>query len=756
TYNEANFLQSVNANLRGATTATPFVSNIDYNSKGQRIQIEFGNGNTQSAYTYDPLTFRLTSLTTNRPGKPANQQIVQKLSYTYDPSGNITHIQDDADIQNVAFFRNRRVEPSGDYTYDAIYRLIQAIGREQLGFDAHNNPLPPTASSYNNVPRFLLTPAQGDGGAVGTYIETYQYDAVGNFLKSIHQGSNPANPGWTRSYTYNEISLIEGGKQSNRLTSTAISGNQPLNEPYTYDLHGNIISMPQLQAMQWNFIGALLMTRRQAVNGSDQDGQQHQGEKTYYLYDAAGQRVRKTTESSAGIKVKERFYLGVFELYREYDSMGNVKLARETLHLMDDKKRVALVETKTVDASAVPGSLPSAATRYQFDNHLGSSCLELDETAAIISYEEYYPFGGTSYQAGRTIAEVSLKRYRYTGKERDEETGFYYYGARYYAPWIGRWTACDPVGLADSIDAYVFVRCNPLIRIDQDGQFSLSTYDTSLSNSISKEQASRTMHQATLKGLKATDAQLHTELINKQTTQTNLQAQRAQVLADRKVLESKPKLTPAEKKKLTGLKRQNTALVKQLAKITRDINATHQSLTRVASSIQKEQRAIAQTTAEIADLTKLKSDLDTAYTNATAAHATKDAELLTDIVMNEARDEGTQSKEAIAYAYVNLQGGSVVAPKKHQISNFHTGVTEERFKRDSDKKQYIQNVTDSLNAVKTRLDDPSNKKDPTQGATHWVSPGALSKMGKPIPSWTKSMTPVIVPGIPAATFTFYR
>ena len=55
-----------------------------------------------------------------------------------------------------------------------------------------------------------------------------------------------------------------------------------------------------------------------------------------------------------------------------------------------------------------------------------------------------YPYGSTSYQAGRSVAEVSLKRYRYTGKERDEETGLNYHGARYYAPWLGRWTSCDP------------------------------------------------------------------------------------------------------------------------------------------------------------------------------------------------------------------------------------------------------------------------------------------------------------------------
>ena len=66
----------------------------------------------------------------------------------------------------------------------------------------------------------------------------------------------------------------------------------------------------------------------------------------------------------------------------------------------------------------------------QLDNHLGS--------AAEILYEEYHPYGSTSYRASPSGVEVSARRYRYTGKERDEETGLYYYGARYYA-------ACEDV-----------------------------------------------------------------------------------------------------------------------------------------------------------------------------------------------------------------------------------------------------------------------------------------------------------------------
>ena len=312
------------------------------------------------------------------------------------------------------------------------------------------------------MPRIGLV-QPGDGNAMGIYDERYQYDAVGNFLSFIHRGSNPANPGWTRSYTYNEASQLDAAQVSNRLTSTTMSGSQALVEKYAYDLHGNMTTMPQLQQMQWDFMDQLKMTQRQAVNASDADGTLHQGEQTYYVYNAAGERARKTTASGAGVTLKQRFYLGACEIYQEYDSKGNVTLERQSLHLMDDKRRIALIETTTVDANAVPASLPATTTRYQFSNHLGTASLELDKDAAVISYEEYYPYGSTSYQAGRSVAEVSLKRAR----RRIRRPGLYYHGARYYAPWLGRWTSPEPLGTKNGTNLYTYVGNQPINRVDQ-------------------------------------------------------------------------------------------------------------------------------------------------------------------------------------------------------------------------------------------------------------------------------------------------
>jgi RHS repeat-associated protein len=444
-YNERSLLVSVTVNLQGAAPATTtIVQSAAYDAKGQRQSIAYGNG-ASTVYTYDPDTFRLIELTTTRPGGTGP---LQDLGYTYDPVGNITRLTDSA--QQTIFFDGQVVTPSADYTYDPIYRLIRATGREHVSNGA---AAPPT---WNDAATTGLVPLPSDNQAMGNCTETYAYDQVGNFQSINH---SVASGGWTRTYAYNGPAIPP---TNNQLTSTTVGSTI---YRYKYDASGNIVSMPHLQLMQWDWKDQLQATASQVFNGGTSPT-------TYYRYDPVGQRITKTTNSQRGNRTAQRIYLGGYEIYRQYDSTGNnIILERQSLHVSDGATRICLLETTTIDTSA-PATAPSIATRYQLSNHLGSAVLELDISAAIISYEEYHPYGSTSFQGGRTMAEVSLKRYRYTGKERDAENGFYYHGARYYAPWLCRWVSPDPAGLIDDCTRYSYSRNRPTSLVDATGRQS--------------------------------------------------------------------------------------------------------------------------------------------------------------------------------------------------------------------------------------------------------------------------------------------
>ena len=177
-------------------------------------------------------------------------------------------------------------------------------------------------------------------------------------------------------------------------------------------------------------------------------------------------------DTAAGTVKYERIYLGGYELYREYNTAAaTVQLERSTHQVMDDQRMVALLEVKTVEGGTPIGeAVRSKVTRYQYTNHLDSAALELDESAKIISYEEYHPFGTTAYFMHTSDTDVSQKRYKYVHKERDDETGLYYYGARYYAPWLCRFVSVDP--LKDKFPYYTtyqYAGNKPINAIDLDG-----------------------------------------------------------------------------------------------------------------------------------------------------------------------------------------------------------------------------------------------------------------------------------------------
>jgi RHS repeat-associated protein len=434
TYDEGGALQKVEVKHRGSSTAETVVGDITYNARGQRESVTYGpisSPTTVTEYTYDPQTFRLSRLTTTRDSDDAT---LQSLHYHYDPVGNITDIRDGA--QQTVYYNNSVVEAANSYTYDATYRLIEATGREHSSDGT-------TQRTHVQLP-IGPQPMTNDPAAMRRYTQKYTYDEVGNILKMQHIPTG--GTGWTRHYEY--------AGNGNRLLATSAPGDDP-EGPYThtydYDAHGSMTEMPHLSSMVWNH--------------GDELQEVEVGTETVYFQYAAGMRSRKYVEKDGAI-TEERIYLGPWEIYRKRIS-DELDLERESLHISDGTGRICIIETKTFDEETI--STPTAVRRYQLGNHLGSAATEVTQEGDVISYEEYHPYGTSAYRAVDSSIDVSAKRYRYTGMERDEETSLEYHSARYYAPWLGRWTASDPLGLSGGSNRSLYSSNSPSGSDDDNG-----------------------------------------------------------------------------------------------------------------------------------------------------------------------------------------------------------------------------------------------------------------------------------------------
>lgn len=398
------------------------VSDQMYNASGKIEQEKSGNG-VISVWTYDPADGRMRQLSARKGGR-----VLQDLRYDYDPVGNVISMDDQS--QPVIWFANQRVDPINRYCYDSLYQLISATGRE--------------VASVANGPGLpgLISPV--DPSRLQNYLQTWSYDAGGNRIEQRH--SDRPNH------------FMDIAPDSNRGLAR-VEGKEP-DFGASFDSNGNLKVLVPGQLMRWtarNQLAEVILVHRP---GAENDSER-------YLYDSAGLRVRKLrTLLAANVtrKVQVRYLPGL-EIRTEGADTDD-----EVLHVITTqagRSSVRLLHWK----EGRPSGISEDQLRYSLDDLLGSSALELDEEADLISYEGYYPYGGTAWWMGRSQVEVKYKFVRYSGKELDA-TGLYYYGFRYYAPWLGRWINPDPAWTLDGLNFYQMVQNNPVSQWDKAGLYT--------------------------------------------------------------------------------------------------------------------------------------------------------------------------------------------------------------------------------------------------------------------------------------------
>ncbi|WPN57085.1 RHS repeat-associated core domain-containing protein [Pseudomonas sp. P9_31] len=412
-------LRETRLRLHGLTTWQMLVSDIQYSAQGQVEHETTGNA-VQTTLVYRPED----GLLMERRVQDAGTRMLQHLIYDYDPMGNVLSIEDQA--LPVRYFANQRIDPINRFSYDSLYQLIEASGWE--------------AGGPNQGPESV---GRTDPAALGNYRQTYRYDAGGNLLKLTHVGAQDHGRD------------LKAARYSNRCLPYR-NGVPPTEDEIAaaFDAKGNLLELDQRRFLTWDL-------RNQLQSVSPVERASGRNDRESYLYDGGGQRIRKirSLQTNARTVVADVRYLPGLE-WRTDNGTGEV--------LQVITAQAGLNSVRVLHWESTPPSGTNDQYRYGFTDHLGSISLELAADARIISRETFYPFGETACLAGDDVIEVSYKTVRYSGKERDA-TGLYYYGYRYYIPWLQRWLKPDPAGTVDGLNLYRMVRNNPVGLVDENG-----------------------------------------------------------------------------------------------------------------------------------------------------------------------------------------------------------------------------------------------------------------------------------------------
>jgi insecticidal toxin complex protein TccC len=416
-YDVAGQLKQVELRIKDGLSWDSVLKDAQYNAATQIIEQRAGN-DVLSTWTYDPADGRLSSQRAQKNAEPA----LQDLEYFYDRVGNITRLEDHT--FKLIYFANQLVDGHRDFTYDSLYRLTSASGYDDA---------PPS-----DVPG---RPSPGDPNNRLNYQQDYEYDHGGNLIRLRHVRAGASH---TR-----EMCIDPASNRGVRWKE----GDPVPDFSELFDLHGNLQALQPGKALQWNALDQLeSVTLVKRTNGSNDE--------EFYRY-SQGVRVYKRHETHARslTHFQEVIYLPGLEI-RTRDS-------GEELHVITLPGGHGSVRCLHW-VTGKPAKIAADQLRYSLDDHLGSCALELDQQAQVISQEGYYPFGATAWFARGSEVDVDYKTIRYSGKEMDD-SGLYYYGLRYYAPWLQRWINPDPLGAVDGLNLYRMVGNNPINFVDDTG-----------------------------------------------------------------------------------------------------------------------------------------------------------------------------------------------------------------------------------------------------------------------------------------------
>ena len=503
-----------------------YVSKIGYDKFEQRTYLKYCNG-AETFYTYDPQRRRLQNLTVNSGGNT-----IMDNAYTYDAVSNVLSVVNGASVPQSGKAGGQMAHT---YTYDALYRLVSATGTYTgadnktasytlaMGYDnMHRITSKRQILTQNNVQfngtlnagydlsytygtdtgkKFQLanvkdvnyrteeTPSESENVNNN---HAYEYDANGNLIyvnTSRTKKDGVANEKTTeRKLKWDEENRLLASDDNGFVTN------------YWYDADGERTVKTSGESDQVyvnsEFAGGRTNTAKFSLYVSPYLVANQGGRYTKHIYIGSQRVVSKIGDfDSYGSDPRRIQYAG-----SETDGLSVDYKAKYTGQLQVIKDNYATFavpyngedNNDYVDGKGFccnDGSLEAAQAQalaraaknnfqegdsyekmqfYYHPDHLGSSSYITNLDGEVVQHIEYVPFGEVFVEERNNIWNTP---YLFNAKEFDEETGLYYYGARYYDPHISLWITTDPIkNKYPNISSYCYTANNPVRFIDPDGR----------------------------------------------------------------------------------------------------------------------------------------------------------------------------------------------------------------------------------------------------------------------------------------------
>ena len=518
-YNAAGQVERLTSNKQGRQSV--IVDRIGYDKEGHTVYAKLGNG-TETTYTYDKQRERLQVMNLTADG-----QTVMENRYRYDAVDNILGITNAANPTSLTKLNKAKLggRSSHTYEYDELNRLVHASGKAKrasydmvMSFGRMSEPLTKvqkvdsttTAKSYN----FTYKYEDSNHPTAPTQIghDHYTYDANGNPTLVTNDSTNTtremywdednrlmvlSDNGKTSRYTYNaagERIMKSYGTMEGVYINGAPQG-ITFHETDNFTLYpASILSVNKNRFTKHYFIGDKRVASRIGTglfnnvygrNGSYVTaGQQDYAERMNQIQ-TQKEAYYKKVGVAPGIPTEKGAYgdpenTGVgynavlTELGNHDVPQGWIQTPRpNTTPKTNPGPPVSWNDPSNPDdPQAGYGYIPNDTTKeetfFYHSDHLGSTSYITDDHANITQYDAYLPYGELLVDEHSSSEDLP---YKFNGKQFDEETRLYYYGARYLNPMASIWCGVDPqIEKMPKDGSYSYCFGNPIKLIDPNGE----------------------------------------------------------------------------------------------------------------------------------------------------------------------------------------------------------------------------------------------------------------------------------------------